>query len=558
MNTSQFTDKQIMDLSSSPSTGNNKIDFLDLVNSRQDVNVSGAKEEIVPSYEFHPIRPIGSSSSPPMSNADSSNVGGARVWNSADSKTNTGIRNYGSLESMEPAKVIVEKDGSRFDSTLVSEIDHTMKKYTDNLLHALDGVSARISQLETRTRQIENSVDDLKLSVGNNFGGTDGKLRQLENILREVHTEVQVIRDKQEIVEAKLEVAKLQVSKVEQQVDTHNTLPMESLQPAASAPQHSPQQQYFPAALAQPLPTLPPLDAPPHPPQQNLPPQVQLPNQLSLNQISSGPPRESYIPAPGQAPEIPSQQYQMPLPQQLQISPPPLPQQQYQSAPQPQYSQPPLPPQSHLSLPPVNPSQPPQPQHQHQPPLGHHIEEPTFIPQQSFPPNIVKPPSLPSSGALPQQFYGAAPNMYEQPSNRPGPGFSGAYGPSSGHGEPYPHSSSFSQYGSGSPRKSQQLPPTMSQSGGSGYPQLPTARILPQALPTASAVGGSSSSAGSGNRVPVDDVVEKVTHMGFPREQVRETVRKLTDNGQAVDLNVVLDKLMNDGDVQPPRGWFGR
>ncbi|XP_019161701.1 PREDICTED: putative uncharacterized protein DDB_G0294196 [Ipomoea nil] len=546
MNPSQFTDKQIMDLSSSPITANNKIDFLDLVNPRQDVNGSGAKEEIVPSYEFHPIRPIGSSS-PPMSNADSSNVGGARAWNSADSKTNTGIRNYGSLESMEPAKVIVEKDGSRFDSTLVSEIDHTMKKYTDNLLHVLDGVSARISQLETRTRQIENSVDDLKLSVGNNFGGTDGKLRQLENIMREVHTEVQVIRDKQEIVEAKLEVAKLQVSKVEQKVDTRNTLPMDSLQPAASAPQHSPQQQYFPANLQQPLPTLPPLDAPPHPPQQNLPPQAQLPNQLSLNQISSGPPRESYIPAP----EIPSQQYQMPLQQQLQISPPPLPQQQYQSPPQPQYSQPPLPPQSHLSLPPVNPSQPPQPQHQ--PPLGHHTEEPTFIPQQSFPPNIVKPPSLPSSGALPQQFYGAAPNMYELPSNRPGPGFSGTYGPSSGHGEPY-----FSQYGSGSPRKSQQLPPTMSQSGGSGYPQLPTARILPQALPTASAVGGSSSSVGSGNRVPVDDVVEKVTHMGFPRDQVKETVRKLTDNGQAVDLNVVLDKLMNDGDVQPPRGWFGR
>lgn len=98
------------------------------------------------------------------------------------------FQNYGSLESMEPAKVIVEKDGSRFDSTLVSEIDHTMKKYTDNLLHALDGVSARISQLETRTRQIENSVDDLKLSVGNNFGGTDGKLRQLENILREVQS----------------------------------------------------------------------------------------------------------------------------------------------------------------------------------------------------------------------------------------------------------------------------------------------------------------------------------------------------------------------------------
>nr|XP_027102105.1 uncharacterized protein LOC113723037 [Coffea arabica] len=71
-------------------------------------------------------------------------------------------------------------------------------------------------------------------------------------------------------------------------------------------------------------------------------------------------------------------------------------------------------------------------------------------------------------------------------------------------------------------------------------------------------VSGGSGSSGSGNRVPVDDVVDKVTNMGFPRDQVRATVRKLTENGQSVDLNVVLDKLMNDGEVQPPRGWFGR
>jgi hypothetical protein len=45
--------------------------------------------------------------------------------------------------------------------------------------------------------------------------------------------------------------------------------------------------------------------------------------------------------------------------------------------------------------------------------------------------------------------------------------------------------------------------------------------------------------------VPLDDVVEKVATMGFSREQVRATVRRLTENGQNVDLNVVLDKLMN-------------
>lgn len=95
-------------------------------------------------------------------------------------------------------------------------------------------------------------------------------------------------------------------------------------------------------------------------------------------------------------------------------------------------------------------------------------------------------------------------------------------------------------------------------SGGSGnYQRLPTAKILPQAAP-----GGPSSSAGgsTGNRVPVDDVVDKVSTMGFSREQVRATVRKLTENGQSVDLNVVLDKLMNGGEAgnQSAKGWFGR
>jgi L-tryptophan--pyruvate aminotransferase len=58
--------------------------------------------------------------------------------------------------------------------------------------------------------------------------------------------------------------------------------------------------------------------------------------------------------------------------------------------------------------------------------------------------------------------------------------------------------------------------------------------------------------------VPIDDVIDKVATMGFSKEQVRATVCKLTENGQNVDLNVVLDKLMNDADAQPQRSWYGR
>lgn len=96
------------------------------------------------------------------------------------------IQNYGSLDSGELAKFMQEKDRSVFDATIMSEIDQTMKKHTDNLLHVLEGVSARLTQLESRTRNLENSVDGLKVSVENNHGSTDGRMRQLDNILREV------------------------------------------------------------------------------------------------------------------------------------------------------------------------------------------------------------------------------------------------------------------------------------------------------------------------------------------------------------------------------------
>ncbi|CAN4079208.1 unnamed protein product [Withania somnifera] len=539
-----------MDLSNSQNSNNNN-DFIDLVNPQADHHVSGGdpkKEDIVPSYEFHPIRPIGSSS--PKSNIDSGIV--ARAWNSADSKNNTesSIRNYGSLDRIEPAKVIVEKELGSVYSSLLSEIDHTLKKYTDNLLHAMEGVSARLSQLETRSRQIDNSVDELKLSVGNNHGITDGKLRQMENILREVQDGVQVIKDKQEIMDAQLQLMKSQAPKIEQQAETHSTSHTDSSLPTASAPLHS-HQQFPPVPLTQPPSTQAPPNFPQPPPQQNLTYQVQLQNQFSQNPTPSHPQPEAYYPPAGQAPENLSQQYQPAAAQQHQNPPPPL-HQQHQPAPQPNYSQPPQPAQPQLPHSSVNPSQP-------QLLVGHHREETPFVPSQTYPPPSIRQPPHSSGGAPPsQQLYATPANMFEPPPSRPGPGYSGVYGPSSVPGEPYPYSSSPGQYSSDSSMKPPQVSVPACQTGSSGYQQIPTARILPQALPTASAVSIGSSSPGSGNRVPIDDVVDKVTNMGFPRDHVRATVRRLTDSGQAVDLNTVLDKLMNDGEVQPPRGWFGR
>lgn len=72
------------------------------------------------------------------------------------------------------------------DSALISVIDGKMNQHFGNLLHAVEGLSARVSQLETRLRLVENSVDDLKDSTEVNYGKTDGKLREIDNILRKV------------------------------------------------------------------------------------------------------------------------------------------------------------------------------------------------------------------------------------------------------------------------------------------------------------------------------------------------------------------------------------
>lgn len=75
----------------------------------------------------------------------------------------------------------------------------------------------------------------------------------------------------------------------------------------------------------------------------------------------------------------------------------------------------------------------------------------------------------------------------------------------------------------------------------------------------AASVGDAGSgSGGTGDRIPTDDVVDNVVAMGFRRDVVRATVRKLTETGQSVDLNMVLDVLMNNGAAEPQSGRFGR
>ncbi|XP_068639001.1 altered inheritance of mitochondria protein 3-like [Aristolochia californica] len=540
MNSSQFMDKQIMGLSGSQSS-----DILDLLNSQEEQNGAGKKEEILPNYDFQPIRPVSAS------NIEGSGVGVARDWNSADSKTNaSSLRNYGPQLSLASSKVTPEKERGIYETNMVSEFDRFMQKYTDNLLHAMDGFSARLSQIETRTHHLESSIDDLKVSIGNHHGSTDERLGQLENILREVHSGVQVLLGKQEIAEAQIQLPKLQASKaVDQSRETPNTTHTDGLQQSSQSVQPPPPP---PVPLPQPT-SLPPPNVPPPPAsQQNpLPPPVSFPSQLIQSQMPLAPslPRDPYYQSLGQPLDTTQTQFQIPSQQHQSV-----PHQPYQHI---SYSQPSQLPPQQQSIVPVTP--------QLQPQFSHHPDEHAYMapPPPSYPPNMRAPAPLsqpPSGSPPPQQFYEPNSHISESSRNRSGSGqvpFLAGYGPpppGPNLSESYPNSGS--RYGGSV--KQQGLSSPSAPSGGSGYSRLPTAQLLPQPIPTASSFGSGSTTGGSGNRVPMDDVVDKVTTMGFSRDQVRATVRKLTENGQSVDLNVVLDKLMKDGEFQQQKGWFGR
>ncbi|CAN6340776.1 unnamed protein product [Urochloa humidicola] len=565
MNASQFMDKQIQGLAasaaaaaSSPPASGGLADLMSPDPQEEaeshahrphhgGANGTGA-DEVLPSYGFQPIRPATSASAVPVVSAPA-----AGAWGSHDSNS---IKSSGVLEPHHVLKKVShEEERSNFTAVTIVDIDHTMKKYADNLLHALEGVSSRLSQLEDRTYNLENSVGELKLTIGNNNGSTDGKLRQFENTLREVQAGVQILRDKQEIVETQIQLAKLQVPKAEDVQPENADAGHAGSQQQPTPPQQTIQSQNQAPPSSQPpapLPALPAPTAPPPPlPIQNQPP-PHFPGHVPHSQVPSVPPslsapsvpsipQESYYPPSAQPTDATHQQYQAPPGPQTQAAPAPPPQH-YQTPPQfAQYSQPPPPAN-------VNPSLPP--------PVSQQPEEPAPYgpPTQSYPPNVRPPlPYMPPPSGPVAPFYGPNHGMYEAPAVRPSSGppppYSAGYKPPAAGG----FSDSYGYSGSPSHRANAGMKPPSPfapPGGGSGYGRLPTAQVLPQAAPVSSTPSGSS-----GTRVPIDDVIDKVATMGFSKEQVRATVRKLTENGQNVDLNVVLDKLMNDADAQPQRGW---
>lgn len=168
------------------------------------------------------------------------------------------------------------QDDDNLYNEVVATVERTMKKYADNLLKVLEGMSGRLAQLELVNQRLERSVEDMRADVAHNHSEADERFRFLDNHIREVHRAVQILRDKQEIAEAQTELVKLQLARKESSNNLHGSEDKSHASSSLSEgkQEHTFQPQSIQSQHRPSLPALPALPSPqhlssPHPPGPN-------------------------------------------------------------------------------------------------------------------------------------------------------------------------------------------------------------------------------------------------------------------------------------------------
>ncbi|XP_074571697.1 uncharacterized protein LOC141828215 [Curcuma longa] len=445
-----------------------------------------------------------------------------------------------------PLVSIYEQEDYSREGVLPS-VEKCMKKYADNLLRSLDGICGRLSQLEIVCYKLERSVGELRADFSHDQSEKDVKFKFLEKHLQEVHRSVQVLRDKQELVETQRELVKLAQKAPEKNENTNvreasepksqNEKPDTGNQQLALALPRQTDQTVLPAVTSQQVQRYKELSIPQQAP---APPNIQqdqvMPNQVSnyygqhqtvLQDQRNQPvqPEPQYIQPGSQLQDRPHQAPpQLPLsvnqnpppsfPQYLQQLPPQPDQHlQQQTASQAQIRSPPPPSYTPYPSQPVNPG-------------------PETFPS-SMPTQVPNPVIAHPGGNRPEAFpygYGGSGSTVSQPSLPLHHGIQRPMHP------PVSQSSFAPQLGKGGSYVSTPPYPPPSHkiqgyNAAYSYPpsNLPAARNQQVPRPT--------------HNHPYGEMIEKAISMGFDRNQVINVVQRMSDSGQPLDFNSLLDRL---------------
>ncbi|KAF5458453.1 hypothetical protein F2P56_022480 [Juglans regia] len=467
--------------------------------------------------------------------------------------------------AMFPAGYNQPEDSSSQD--VIATVEKSMKKYADNLMRFLEGLSSRLSQLELYCYNLDKSIGEMRSDLVRDHGEADLKLKSLEKHLQEVHRSVQILRDKQELAETQKELAKLQLAQKESS-SSHSQSNEEKASSAAADSKKTDNasdahnQQLALALPHQVVPQQQSVAPPPQAPTQNLTqqqsyylPPTPLPNPPAQAQH----PQSQYPPSDSQyrTPQLQDISRAAPQPAQSQVNqtPPAQAFPQYQQQ-WPQQS--PQPPQQPLMQPQIRPSSA--------------ATYPSYPPSQ--PTNLSSPESLPNSmamqvqfpgipqpvsshaDAIPYGYSGAGRTVPQQPPQQ----IKGAFGgqPGDGYSAPgsqptLPQGSAYMMYDSEGRAHRPPQPPHFPQGG---YPptSVPLQNPPPPTTGPNHMVRNPSYSQFFRNH-PYSDLIEKLVSMGCRGDHVASVIQRMEESGQPVDFNTVLDRLNMHSSGGSQRGW---
>ncbi|KAG8055897.1 hypothetical protein GUJ93_ZPchr0001g32565 [Zizania palustris] len=95
---------------------------------------------------------------------------------------------------------------------VMAAVEECMKKQADGLLHSLEGIGGRLSQLELYCYKLERSIGELRSDVMDYHSEGTVNFRCLEKNLSQVQKSVQILQDKHDLAETPKELSKLQIA----------------------------------------------------------------------------------------------------------------------------------------------------------------------------------------------------------------------------------------------------------------------------------------------------------------------------------------------------------
>ncbi|NP_001266367.2 uncharacterized protein LOC100194193 [Zea mays] len=104
------------------------------------------------------------------------------------------------------------QDGFYPKEAVMAAVEECMRKQADALLHSLDGIGGRLSQLELYCYKLERSIGELRSDVMDYHSESTTNFRCIDKNLGQVHKSLQVLQDRQDLAETPKELSKLQIA----------------------------------------------------------------------------------------------------------------------------------------------------------------------------------------------------------------------------------------------------------------------------------------------------------------------------------------------------------